>query len=202
MPVALETDRGLLVAALVAAGHLVLSINPKAVNRYRDRYAVSGAKSDPGDALVLAHLLRTDAVHHHPIPADSVRARAIAVLARAHQDAVWMRQRDAGRLRSLLREFFPAALEAFANLTTNAALAILAAAPTPTAAAGLAPGDLARLLGTTGRGVRRAEVARLSSIFAAAQLHQPAPVRTSGERDGNRSPSAVAHHRRNRHGVT
>ena len=174
--VALETDRGLLVAALVAAGHLVFSINPKAVNRYRDRYAVSGAKSDPGDALVLAHLLRTDAVQHRPIPADSVRARAIAVLARAHQDAVWTRQRDVGRLRSLLREFFPAALEAFANLTTNAALAILAEAPTPTAAAALTPNDLARLLGSTGRGVRQAEVTRLSRTFAAEQLHQPAPV--------------------------
>jgi transposase len=79
--VALETDRGLLVAALRTAGHRVYAINPKAVDRYRDRYAVCGAKSDPGDALVLAHLLRTDADRHRPLPADSEQAAAIGVLA-------------------------------------------------------------------------------------------------------------------------
>lgn len=174
--VALETDRGLLVAALRAAGHRVFSINPKAVDRYRDRYAVSGAKSDPGDALVLAHLLRTDAPRHRPLPEDSEEARVIAVLARAHRDAVAERLRDVGRLRSLLREFFPAALTAFPNLATNAALTILAAAPTPTAAAGLTSADLTDLLATTGRGVRQGEVSRLARVFTAAQLHQPPRV--------------------------
>jgi transposase len=129
--VALETDRGLLVAALRAAGHRLFPINPKAVDRYRDRFAVSGAKSDPGDALVLAHLLRTDADRHRPLAADSEQAAAIGVLARAHQDAVWTRARDVNRLRSLLREFFPAALTAFADLSTRTALAVLATAPTP-----------------------------------------------------------------------
>ena len=60
MDVALETDHGLLVVGLRAAGHRVFAINPKAVDRYRDRYSSSGAKSDSADALVLAHLLRTD----------------------------------------------------------------------------------------------------------------------------------------------
>jgi transposase len=73
--VALETDRGLLVAALRAAGHRVYAVNPKAVDRYRDRYAVSGAKSDPRDALVLAHLLRTDAERCRPLPEDSEQPR-------------------------------------------------------------------------------------------------------------------------------
>src|SRR3954447_3050966 len=86
----------------------VFAINPKAVDRYRDRYAVSGAKSDPGDAPVLAHLLRTDADRHRPVPADSEQAAAMGVLARAHQDAVWTPARDVSRLRSLLREFYPA----------------------------------------------------------------------------------------------
>lgn len=132
--VALETDRGLLVAALRAAGHRVWAINPKAVDRYRDRHAVSGAKSDPGDALVLAHLLRTDAERHRPMPEDSEQVAAVAVLARAHQDAVWTQLRDAGRLRSLLREFFPAALAAFPNLAIRTAITVLAAAPTPAGA--------------------------------------------------------------------
>ena len=127
--VAIETDRGLLVTALRAAGHRVFAVNPKAVDRYRDRHAVSGAKSDPGDALVLAHLLRTDRDRHRPLPDDSERGQAVGVLARAHQDLIWARQQDTNRLRSLLREFFPAALTAFADLTTKTALTVLAAAP-------------------------------------------------------------------------
>ena len=97
--VALETDRGLLVAALRGAGYRVFAINPKAVDRYRDRCAVSGAKSDPVDALVLANLLRTDQARHRELPKDSDQVEAIAVLARAHQDAVRTRLRDTGRLR-------------------------------------------------------------------------------------------------------
>jgi transposase len=174
--VALETDRGLLVAALKAAGHRVYAINPKAVDRYRDRYAVSGAKSDPRDALVLAHLLRTDAERHRPLPADSEQATAIGVLARAHQDAVWTRTRDVNRLRSLLREFFPAALTAFPDLSTRTALRVLAAAPTPTAAAALSAEDLRALLREVRVGLPAARIRQLVAVFAAEQLHQPAPV--------------------------
>jgi transposase len=174
--IALETDRGLLVAALRLAGHRVFAINPKAVDRYRDRYTVSGAKSDPADALVLAHLLRTDADRHRPLPADSAQAEAIGVLARAHQDAVWTRARDVNRLRSLLREFFPAALTAFPDLSTRTALAVLAVAPTPTAAARLTEDDLRTLLADVRRGLPAARVRQLVAVFAAEQLHQPAPV--------------------------
>ena len=81
------------------------------------------------------------------MPADSGQVVAVAVLARAHQDAVWTQLRDAGRLRSLLREFFPAALAAFPNLATRTATTILAVAPTPAAtAAELTDADLDRLL--------------------------------------------------------
>jgi transposase len=175
--VALETDRGLLVTALRAAGYRVFAINPKAVDRYRDRYAVSGAKSDPEDALVLANVLRTDRDRHRQMPNDSEQVEAIAVLARAHQDAVRTGQRDANRLRSLLREFFPAAVTAFPKLSTRSALTILAAAPTPRAARALSPEQIRRLLRSAGRvGVRASEVERLHRTFTAEQLHQPTPV--------------------------
>jgi transposase len=174
--VAIETDRGLLVAALRAAGHRIYPINPKAVDRYRDRHSVSGAKSDPGDALVLAHLLRTDRDQHRVLAADSELGQAVGVLARAHQDLVWARQQDTNRLRSLLREYFPAALTAFPDLTTKTALTVLAAAPTPAAAAKLTRANLVDLLHTAGRGTRPAEAARLVEIFARPQLHQPAMV--------------------------
>ena len=88
VPVAIETPRGLLVACLRAAGRPVYPVNPMAVARYRDRHSVSGKKSDHGDAVVLANVLRTDMDMHRPLPADSELAQAIAVLARAQQDAV------------------------------------------------------------------------------------------------------------------
>ncbi len=110
IPVAIETSRGLLVACLRATGRAVYAINPKAVDRYRDRHGVTGKKSDAGDALVLAHILRTDLAAHRPLPADSELAQAIAVLARAQQDAVWERTCAHNKLRSLLREYYPALL--------------------------------------------------------------------------------------------
>ena len=81
--VALETDRGLFVHSLRDAGYQVFAIKPKAVDRCRDRYRVSRAKSDSADALVLANLLRTDADRHREIPANSDQAAVVSVLARA-----------------------------------------------------------------------------------------------------------------------
>ncbi len=66
MVVGIETERGLWVQALIAAGYQVYAINPLSVSRYRDRHNVAGAKSDPGDAKVLADLVRTDRHNHRP----------------------------------------------------------------------------------------------------------------------------------------
>lgn len=92
--VGIEVDRGLLVHALVAAGYQLYAVNPLAVSRYRDRHAVSGAKSDAGDAKVLADLVRTDRHNHRLIAGDSELSEAIKLLARAHQTAIWSRQRQ------------------------------------------------------------------------------------------------------------
>jgi transposase len=105
--VAIETPRGLLTACLRATGRTVYPINPMAVARYRDRHSVAGRKSDHGDAVVLANILRTDTHSHRPLPADSELAQAIAVLARAQQDAVWSRTTAHNKLRSHLREYYP-----------------------------------------------------------------------------------------------
>ena len=135
IPVAIETPRGLLTACLRATGRAVYPINPMAVARYRDRHSVAGRKSDHGDAVVLANILRTDAHAHRPLPADTELAQAIAVLARAQQDAVWARTAAQNKLRSHLREYYPAFLAAFAaasgGITRPEARTILAAAPTP-----------------------------------------------------------------------
>jgi transposase len=111
--IGIETDRGLLVGALASAGYQVFAINPLSVDRYRHRHATSGAKSDPGDAKVLADIVRTDRHNHRPIAGDTELAEAIKLLARAHQGFVWERQRHVNRLRNALREFYPQALEAF-----------------------------------------------------------------------------------------
>ncbi len=130
--VGIEIDRGLLVGALVAAGYRVFAINPLSVDRYRDRHATSGAKSDPGDAKVLADLVRTDRHNHRPVAGDSELAEEIKLIARTHQSFVWERQRHQNRLRSALREFYPAALQAFGTeLASGDAIAVLRIAPTP-----------------------------------------------------------------------
>ena len=85
VPVAIETDKGLLVVARQAAGFEVYAINPRAAARYRERHAQAGEKSDPGDAIVLANVLRTDRHLHRPLPRSTERASAVKVLARQHQ---------------------------------------------------------------------------------------------------------------------
>jgi hypothetical protein len=91
IPVAIETPRGLLVAALRTTGASDIPINPMAVARYRERHTVARSKSDHADAMALANIWRTDVHAHRRLPADSELVRSIAVLARAHQDAIWRR---------------------------------------------------------------------------------------------------------------
>jgi transposase len=177
VPVAIETPRGLLVACLRATGRPVCPVNPMAVARYRDRHSVTGKKSDHGDSVVLAHVLRTDMGMHRPLPADSELAQAIAVLARAQQDAVWDRTCAHNKLRSHLREYFPGFLAAFAaargGIMRPEARAILAAAPTPAAAAALTLAQLRSLLAKAGRsrGIDT-EAARLRDAFRTQQMRQ------------------------------
>jgi len=177
VPVAIETPRGLLVACLRAAGRSVYPINPMAVARYRDRHSIAGRKSDHGDAVVLANILRTDLHAHRPLPADSELAQAIAVLARAQQDAVWDRTCAHNKLRSHLREYFPGFLAAFAEarggIMRPEARTILAAAPDPATAARLTPTQLRALLRKAGRsrGVDP-EATRLREAFRAPQMRQ------------------------------
>jgi Transposase/Transposase IS116/IS110/IS902 family len=185
VPVAIETGRGLRVAALRATGRAVYPVNPLSASRYRSRRQVSGARSGATDAVLLASILRTDAAAHRLLPDDSELARAIGVLARAQQDAVWARQQLGSQVRSLLKDFYPAALEAFAGLPDGGlarrdARTVLAAAPTPARAARLAPGRLRNLLVKAGR--RRgidADAARLHDILGGEYLHQPPPVETA-----------------------
>jgi transposase len=175
--VATETDRGLFVGALVAAGYTVLAVNPMSASRYRERHSTSGAKSDPGDAKVLADLARTDAHNHRPVAGDSELADAVKVLARAHQTMIWSRQRQTNQLRSTLREFYPAALEAFDDLAGRDALAVLAVAPTPSAGKLLSRSKIAAALRRGGRQRRIEErTVEIQTALRTEQLEAPALV--------------------------
>jgi transposase len=149
--VGIETDRGLWVEALVVAGYQVYAVNPLAVARYRDRHQVSRAKSDAGDAKVLADLVRTDRHNHRPIAGDTPAAEAVKVLARGHQNLIWARNRHTNALRSALREYYPAALVAFEDLDHGDALAIVGRAPTPQQGARLPLSAIRHALARGGR---------------------------------------------------
>jgi transposase len=173
--VGIETDRGLLVGALVAAGYQVYAVNPQVVSRYRGRHQVSRAKSDRGDAKVLADLVRTDRHNHRQVAGDSPLAEAVKVLARAHQSLIWARQRHVNALRSALREFHPGALAALgAQLAEPEALAVLELAATPEQGRRLTRTAVRRALLQAGR--RRnlqARVVAVHDALAAPQLAAP-----------------------------
>ena len=175
--IGIETDRGLWVDALTAADYQVFAVNPLAAARYRDRHHVSGAKSDASDAKVLADLVRTDRHNHRPIAGDSDSAEAIKVLARAHQNLIWARTRHTNGLRSALREYYPAALEAFEDLADRDALAILGRAPTPADAGRLSLSKIRSALKAAGRQRNLdTRALQIQEMLRTEQLSAPAAV--------------------------
>ena len=175
--IGIETDRGLWVTALVAAGYQVYAINPLAASRYRDRHAVAGTKSDAGDAKMLADLVRTDRHNHRQVAGDSPDAEAIRVMARGHQNLIWARTRHTNMLRSALREYYPAALETFDDLADRDCLAILGKASTPVAGAQLTVGQIQAALKRGGRqrNLERRAI-EIQTGLRAGQLTAPEPV--------------------------
>lgn len=150
--VGIEVDPGLIVTALLGAGYVLYAVNPMASARYRERHATSGAKSDPGDAKMLADLVRTDRINHRQISGDSELAEGIRIIARAHQGAIWNRQRQVNALRSALREYYPGALAAFGtDLASNDAVSVLSVAPTPALGRQLSRAKIASALRRGGR---------------------------------------------------
>jgi transposase len=172
--IGIETDRGLWVQALVAAGYRVFAINPRQAARFRERYVTSGAKSDTADAHVLADMVRTDAHQLRAVAGDTDLAEAIKVLARGHQRVIWDRARQVQRLRALLREFFPAALEAFDDLTGPDVLELLAKAPEPAAARRLTRTQIAAALRRARRHHRTARTEQIRDALHAEHLAAPA----------------------------
>ncbi|MGW3766196.1 IS110 family transposase, partial [Streptomyces sp. NPDC005131] len=179
--VGIETDRGSWVQALIASGYQVFAINPRQVNRFKERYGTSGAKSDKGDAHALADMVRIDRAQLRAVAGDSELAQAVKVVARAHQTLIWERTRTFQRLRSTLREYFPAALAAFADLTLTStdALELLVKAPTPAAAEKLTRTQITAVLTRHRRRNREAKAATVQAALREPQLGLPEQVTTA-----------------------
>jgi Transposase/Transposase IS116/IS110/IS902 family len=177
--VVIETDRGPWVKALAAAGYRVYGVNPKQAARHKETIAVSGKKDDFFDAGALADMGRTRRHQIREVAADSDIAEAVRIAARAHQKLVWERTRHLLRMRSALREYFPAALEAYAGLTLAGpdALELLAKAPDPASAARLTVAQVTAALRRAGRRGDLAQRARdIQAAPRAAHLTQPAAI--------------------------
>ncbi|HCT79084.1 MAG TPA: IS110 family transposase [Micromonosporaceae bacterium] len=174
--IGIETDRGPWVVSLVAAGYEVFAINPMSTARYRQRHGTSGAKSDPGDAHVLAEIVRLDRAHHRPVAADSTTSEAMKLVARSHQTMIWDRTRHVLRLRSALREYFPAAIAAFDDLDAPDTLALLQIASDPDSAARLSKAKIVAALRKARRHNIEARAAKIQAVLQAPALRQPAAV--------------------------
>jgi transposase len=188
--VGIETDRGPWVAALTAAGYTVYAVNPLQAARYRERHGVSGAKSDAADAHILADMVRTDAHQLRSVAADSSAAEAVKVVARTHKTLIWERTRHTLRLRHALREYFPAALQAFDDLDAPDALELLGRAPDPASAAKLTRSQIRAAFQRARRRDIDIKTTRIQAALRGEQLARD-PVITSAYAATTRSAVAV-----------
>jgi len=152
--VAIERPSGLLVDALVEAGLTVVPIHPNVLKASRARYRGAG-KSDPGDAYMLADILRTDGHRFRALAPQSDEIRALRALVRTRDDLVAERVALANQLTSLLQSFWPGAAEIFFDITSPIALAFVARYPTPHSAARLGEKRLSAFLAQHGYCGRR-----------------------------------------------
>jgi transposase len=146
VPIAIERPSGLLVDALLEAGFRVIPIHPNLLKACRPRYRAVAAKSDPGDAFILADILRTDGHRLRPLAPQSDAIKALRALVRGRDDLVRARVALANQLSGVLETFWPGAARIFSDLASPIALAFVERYPTPEAAARLGPKRLAGFL--------------------------------------------------------
>lgn len=152
---AIETPHGLLVGYLLQQGYIVYAIPPLAVDRYRDRHRISGSKSDPIDAKVLADILCIDRDYHRPIPADSPLAQEIQLLSRQRQKLVGEQTRLKNQLTACLKAYYPVVLGLFSNLNQAITWAFLRAYPNAEAAAQVSLAELETFFDQQGYSCKR-----------------------------------------------
>ena len=165
--VAVESHQGLLIYALLEARYLVYPINPKAMDRYRDRYRMSSSKSDPKDAMVLANILRTDLHLYKPLPRETVADARLRQLTRAHKSLIQQKVKLLNHLTAQLKSYYPIALRLFSRLDHKITLAFLERFPTPEKAAAASLEDLRKFFQKQGYSHQR------KATFIYESLQQP-----------------------------
>jgi transposase len=169
LPIAIERPSGLVAETLLAAGHPVVPIHPNVVKACRPRYRAAGGKSDPGDAYLLADILRTDGHRFRPLTPVSDAIKALRALVRGRDDLVAARVALANQLRSLLESFWPGAAAIFAEVDSGVALAFLARFPTPESARRLGVGRMRAFLAQHRYSGRRSAEELLARLRGAPQ---------------------------------
>ena len=178
LPVAIERPSGLLVETLVAAGHPVVPIHPNVVKACRPRYRAAGGKSDPGDAYMLADILRTDGHRFAPLQPACDEIKALRAMVRGRDDLVAARIASANQLRALLDSFWPGAAAIFAAIDSPIALAFVGRYPTPDSASRLGERRMASFM------AQHAYCGRRSPAELLARLRS-APAGLAGEAEAD-----------------
>lgn len=182
VPIAIERPTGLIVDALVDAGHVVVPIHPNVVKACRPRYRAAGGKDDRGDSYLLADVLRTDGHRFRALTPQSDALKALRALVRTRDDLVAERVALANQLRSLLESFWPGAAAIFADIDSPIALAFVQRYPTPKSASKLGPKRLATFLAQHQYCGRRSPAELLERLRAAADgLARGAEANAKGE---------------------
>jgi len=171
LPIAVERPSGLLIDTLVAAGHPIVPIHPNVVRHTRPRYGAAGAKSDAGDAFMLADMLRTDGHRFAVLNPASDAIRALRALTRCRDDLVAERVRLTNQLGATLDAFWPGAKTLFAALHSPIALAFLKRYPSPAKAARLGEKRMAGFLAAEHYSGRRTAAELVERLRAAAIGH-------------------------------
>lgn len=180
--VAIERPDGRLVDRLLEAGHPVVPVSPNAIKAWRESEVVSGAKSDPGDAEVIAEYLRLRSHKLQVLQPFSDQTRALRAVSRARDDLVEQRVAAHNQLEACLDAFWPGAKTVFADVTSDIALTFLERYPTPAAARGLGEKRMAAFLARHGYSGRR-PAAEVLERLRSAPAGLPASAESNARRD-------------------
>jgi transposase len=174
LPVAIERPDGRLVDLLLEAGHPVVPVKPNAIKTWRDGEVLSGAKSDAGDAAVIAEYLRLRAHKLTVVAPYSDQTKALRTVVRTRGDLVEMRVAATNQLPALLDAHWPGARAIFADVESPVSLEFLTRYPTPAAAAHLGEKRMAAFLVKHGYSGRRTAAQLLARL-------RHAPAGSAGE---------------------
>lgn len=167
--IAIERPNGLIVDTLVAAGFIVVPIHPNTLKACRPRYRAAGGKSDPGDAYMLADVLRTDGHRFQELEPDSDRVKALRSRVRTRDDLVTAKVALGHQLRALLESFWPGPVGLFSRLDCVISLAFIEQYPTPHSAKRLGLKRMSRFLSKHGYSGGRTAEDLLDRLNAAPQ---------------------------------